>query len=839
MSTDTNNSSLKEDFISRLSKNKRHLLALVILLVLPLILYSAIFFGGKQFMGNDVLQWRAGSQSVIEYVQQHGQHPLWETNMFAGMPSYMVHNPSSPPSIDTFVKAISGSLQPLLYFWILLGGMYLFFVIQGLRPLSSALGSILVGFTTYLPIIIEAGHYNKFVAFAFIPWMFIGYYLVSRSDKKLLGFFVFSLAMTLELRANHPQVTYYFLYLLGFWWLYDSWLYYQKKQIQDWLNRTGIAFGAGILAIICSIDVYWRLYEFAQYSTRGGSTLDASQGTGLSLQYAFSWSQGVGELLTLIIPGLYGGSSGEAYWGPKSFTSGPHYLGAIAFVLALIGLFRYRKKIKYLFFGVGSLTLLFSLGYHLPSLNRFMFNYMPYFNKFRTPEMWLIVTVFCYSVLAVYGVEALIELAKKHKNKLQPLYAPLGIALVLGGLFTFGSSALLSFEKPGEVQQFSQQLAQQNNLQPDNPQVRQRVDQYINTRLKPDRKEMAAGDSQRYLILALLASGLIFGFIKQKISKGYFLIGMVLLGAYDMLSVDSRYVNEKQMVPDRLEAEQMIQRQQQPVDQFLMKNIESPEGYPYRVFPLDRNPFNNAIPSYFYPTIGGYTGAKLGYYQDLIDELLTIDQSGFNDPILDMLNVKYITVKQSIPFDGFTEVYNENGQRVYRNDDVLPKAFFVDSVRNVDSPQQAVNLMKPDADFNPAETAIVESKDQLRASHDTTANVTVSTYNAKTIELQTSSSSKGFLVLGEIYYPVGWKVTIDGKPAKMYKSDFVLRGLQVPSGEHTVSMTFEPVSVIWGSRLAWMGHLILWVIAVGLISRRLGWMPLPTNTATEHQENDS
>jgi hypothetical protein len=806
-----------EDFISRLSTNKQHWIALAILFLLPLILYSAIFFGGKQFMGNDELQWRSAHEAIAQHIQEYDEHPLWAPNMFSGMPSYVVSAPTSAPSIDTFVRWISGDTFPIPFFWILLAGAYLFFVLQGIRPFSSALGAILIGFTTYFPIIIEAGHNNKFIAFAFIPWMFVGYILVSRSSKKLLAFFVFALSMTLLLRANHPQVAYYFVFLLGFWWIYDTWLAYKKDDIKDWLQRTGIAFGAGLLAILCSIDLYWRLYEYSQYSIRGGSTLSTSQGSGLSLEYAFQWSQGVGELLTLIIPGLYGGSSGEAYWGPKSFTSGPHYFGAIAFILALIGFLRYRKKIKYLFFGTGTLTALFSLGYHFPLLNEFMFNYMPFFNKFRTPEMWLTVSVFCFSVLAVYGIEALFEIAKDQTRSINNLVLPVGLALGIGVIFTLGSDALLSFEKHGEYQQYTQQLAAQNNVSPDNPKVQQGVRNYIDTRLKPDRKEIASSDSTRYLILVLLASALIVGFIKGKISKGYFLAGLILLAAYDMVSVDNRYVDESQMVADRLEREQIIQQRQTPADKFIMQNINSEEGYPYRVFTLDRNPFNNAIPSYFYPIIGGYTGAKLSYYQDMVDHLLMNDNSGFNHPILDMLNVKYITIQQQLPFSGYTEVFNQNGQRVYRNDDVLPKAFFVDSVTTVSGPKQAVDMMKSSASFNPASNAIVETDESIQISEDTTANVTITTYNAKTIELETSSSEDGFLVLSEVYYPAGWHATIDGEPAKIYKTNFVLRGLKVPAGEHSISMTFEPASHIWGMRMAWGGHILLWMCGLGVI----------------------
>ncbi|MDZ7681497.1 MAG: hypothetical protein U5J63_07195 [Fodinibius sp.] len=426
---------------------------------------------------------------------------------------------------------------------------------------------------------------------------------------------------------------------------------------------------------------------------------------------------------------------------------------------------------------------MFSLGYHFPLLNEFMFNYMPYFNKFRTPEMWLVVSVFCFSVLAVYGVEALIDIAKNQKKSVNDLLVPMGIALGLGLLFTLGSNALLSFEKEGEAQRYAQQLARQNNLQPDNQRVQQRVDQYINSRLKPERKEMASSDATRYLILALLASGLIVGFLKRKVSKGYFLAGLLLLTAYDMLSVDSRYVDQEKMKADRIETEQLIQRQQTPADKYIMQNINSNQGYPYRVLPLMRNPFNNAIPAYFYPTVGGYTGAKLAIYQDLIDHLLLAgNRGGINEPILDMLNVKYVTAQQQLPFVGYSEVFNQNGQRVYRNNDVLPKAFFVDSVRTVGAPQQAVDLMKPSAGFNPANTAIVETDDQLSSSADTTATVSVSSYKANEIEIQTSSSQQQFLVLSEIYYPVDGRRLSTGSQPRSTKRTLCCAGCRFRPG---------------------------------------------------------
>lgn len=809
--------SLKSDFISSLPDSKQHLLALLFIIVLPFILFDDASFGGKRFMGHDTEQWRASAESIIEYRETHDEEPLWATNVFSGMPAYGISVHDSVPHIDRLIRDITRGIYPVAHFWILLGGVYLLLFLMGMRPLASLVGAICIGFTTYIPIIIGAGHNTKFIAYVFIPWMFTGYWLLTRSNKKLLSFALFAIALTLEFRAGHPQVTYYFFYLLGFWWAYDTWQAYKNQEIKSWLSTTGLIVLAGILGFAGNAQQYWRFLEYSPYSTRGGSAL-AEGGGGLGLNYAFQWSQGFGEMLTLIIPGIFGGASSQAYWGPKPVTSGPHYLGAVAFILALIGLIRSKRNMKYLFFGVGTLTLLFSLGRHFETFNRIFFNYMPYFNKFRTPEMWLIVTVFCYSIVGVFGLEYLFELAKKKSKNLKPLLLPLGVALGIGLIFALGSNALLSFEKPGERQQFAQQVAQRNNVQPSDPQVQQAVNNFMNTQLKPQRKELAQSDSIRYFIIALLVSGLIVGFIQRRISAGYFLVALILITSYDYLSVDDRYTNEESMVSDLVDPERSIQQQQRQLDKFLQSHVESGNGWPYRVFPLGDNPFNNAIPSYFYPTIGGYSGAKLSYYQDLIDQFILNERGSFRIPlpmpILNMLNVRYITYPQQLPFDNLTQVYSGNDGYVYENQNVLPKAFYVDSIQTVSTAREAVDAMQPVTSFDPSHKAVVEGNPSTDIQPDTTASVQITHYDDRSIELTTNRATPGYLVLSETYYPEGWSLTIDGEPAKIYKTNYVLRGMNVPAGEHTLRMEFNPVSYIWGGRIAWASNLLQWGILV-------------------------
>ncbi|MFW6157479.1 MAG: hypothetical protein ACOC4S_01420, partial [Balneolaceae bacterium] len=234
----------KEDFFSRLPVRTQHIIALVFLVILPVILFDAAVLGGEQVMGHDTIQWRAGAESVIDYREQTGEEPLWATNMFSGMPAYLISSGKAVYNVDNLVKDLFDSITPAAHYWILLIGVYVFFILQGIRPFSAALGAVLIGFTAYIPIIIGAGHNTKFVAYSFMPWVLTGYWLMSRHKNWLAGFFVLAFTLTLEFRSNHPQVTYYFIYLLLFWWGFDTYRHHKNKELNVWLKRTGWMAGA-------------------------------------------------------------------------------------------------------------------------------------------------------------------------------------------------------------------------------------------------------------------------------------------------------------------------------------------------------------------------------------------------------------------------------------------------------------------------------------------------------------------------------------------------------------------------------------------------------------------
>ena len=336
----------KTFFWDRLPIKTRHIICLLFLFILPAILFHQTVIGNKTIVGSDIVQWRAGAQAIIQARQQYHNEPLWDANMFSGMPAYLISVMKAVPNIDNFFYGLFGSIFPAAPFWVLLAGVYFFLVLQDIKPLSATLGALVVGFTTYIPIIIGAGHNTQFYAYVLMPWVMVGYWLLTRSKvNRWLAFFAFALAMTLELRANHPQVAYNFMYLMGIWWIYDVYQAYKNQNLPEMGKVTGLIAGAAVIAILANLQPYLSVSEFAHYTIRGGSAVDKTSGLGLG--YAFQWSQGWGELFTYAVPGLLGGSSsGGTYWGPKSFTSGPHYLGAITILLLVLGLAKSQHRLK-------------------------------------------------------------------------------------------------------------------------------------------------------------------------------------------------------------------------------------------------------------------------------------------------------------------------------------------------------------------------------------------------------------------------------------------------------------------------------------------------------------
>ena len=811
-----NTQEISEGFFYSLSEWKQHAIALAILFLVPFFLFTATTIGGKELQRHDITQWRAGAESVIEYREKFDKEPLWVENMYLGMPAFVVSVATQVPHID-FVSRFFHKIYPAFQYWIMLSGTYFLLILMGFRPLTAVFGSITYSLTTYFPIIIGAGHTSKFVALAFAPWIFVGYWKLTRSDNKLAGLLLFTVAMALEVRAGHPQITYYFMYLLGFLWIADSWNQIKEKNFRQFGIITGLLILGGIVGIVGHAQSFLTLQEYSPFSIRGGSALDGT--TGLSAGYAFAWSQGIKETLTLFIPEIFGGASPN-YFGPKSFTSGPHYLGALVLPFILVALFKQKSRTLFVFFGTGTLAIIFAWGGNFLLINQLAFDYIPLFNKFRAPETWLVLTAFCYSIVAVYGLDWFIDFVKKKSSSIQELYIPLGItALIFAFLFIQVKSS--DFTNPNEVARLSQQIAQQNQVSPNNPQVKQRAISVIQQNFVPERKESANRDLFRLGIFLALTITLIWFALKRKLSIGLASLGLIFLAGFDMITVGKRYIPEQVIVDKNRDTVAYLESRKRDIDQYIIDNINSENGeYRYRVFPLLVSTFQEATPSYFYPTIGGYTGAKLSIVADLqkAGGPLYKGDAGLNLELLGALNIKYINYQSGLRIPGLREVFTGNSGSVFENEKLLPKAFFVDSLVFVDTPQEAFNFVdQPNVNYS--SVAVVENADGLTTMPDASSSVVVTNYTGAEISLEIKRSQPGFLVLSEIYYPAGWIAKLNGEEVPIYKTNYVLRGFEIPAGEHKLELEFKPNSYSLGVTLGWISLIIqiLLGIAVGFI----------------------
>lgn len=781
------------------------------LIILPLFLSPDTIIGDKQFLASDIVQWRGGAESILQAREKYGYEPLWASNMYGGMPAYFISYQLSVVNFDSLIHQLFAKIFPAATFWVGLIGLFFFFRLFDIKHFYAVFGAITIAFTTYIPILIGAGHNSKFYAFNFIPWVFLGFFMILMGKKRpIISLATFALALTLELRAGHPQVTYYFAIVLGIVWLFDVVQQLKEKSYSALIRKNSLFLAGIILVVLSVIQPYWSKSEFTPFSNRGGSVVNTS--SGLDLNYAMAWSQGWGELMTLIIPNAYGGASGEgSYWGPKAFTSGPHYLGALAVLFFILSLVYYKGKWKAPFLTAGILTMLFSLGNNFLLLNEFMFHYFPFFSKFRTPEMWLIASVFSFGFLAVLGLQSVLESGFNHKKWLYVSGGVLGFAF----LFALSSSSFLSFEKPNEKRHIAEQIAQSNRVSVNDPRVQQTATNYLKQEI-PKRAEAAQSDSWRFFFIVFLGVGAVYLVSTKKISAGYAGLAIVVISAFDMISVGTRYIPEHSKILAGFNQESQVKKQLSSLDLFIKNNQFDESGvWPYRAFPIASNPFNTAAPSFYYPSIGGYTAVKIGAFQDLIDEALYDPNQGLpRASILSMLNVKYMPIPQQAELPGFKIAHSDQSGVVLELENVLPKVWFTHSITKANSPKEALDFIKNPA-FNPALEAVAEGiETSFEAPLDSTSKVEVTRYEPRKIEIKTANLFDGFLVLSEVFYPKGWTAQLDGNEIPIFKTNFVLRGMQIPAGNHTVVLEFNPKSHELGSKIAWLGSIFVWGLLV-------------------------
>lgn len=814
-------------------RNGIHVIICVILVIIAYAYFFTPLMQGKVLPQGDIMRAQATQREIMDTRAKTGHAPLWTNSMFGGMPSYQIWM-SLPDNITTYVQSGLRTIfpEPVDVLLIYLLGAYLLFCVLKLNPWVAAAGALAFTFSSYNFILIYAGHSNQVYAIAFFAPILAGIILTLRG-KYLLGGSLTAFFLAMEIRADHIQMTYYLF--LGIIVLILIELYHAIK------DKTFKPFGvallylvvAGALAVMVNASLLWTTSEYAKESTRGKSNLTQhtdEPSTGLSKDYAYMWSQGVGECFTFLVPNAYGGSSDyeavkdlsnsniaknltnaglpadqaqgltqqlvqgglPTYWGNKQFTGGPFYFGVVVCFLFVLGLIIVKNRLKWWILITVLLTMLLSFGRNWPYLSDLFFNYFPMYNKFRTVESILAVTMLCFPILAFMAVQEVIEATdrkKLFKNALIALYITGGLILLLllvPGIF-------LNF-KTDEHQQLIDNLTQ--NFKSAAPQSASTFANAIASGLVQDRQELERADAFRSLIFLLVAFAILWAFIKQKINLTVASIALLLVTLIDMWGVDRRYLNDGRFV----DKQESLAPQMRQVDQIITRDND-PD---FRVLDMSEgSPFTNANTSYYYKSIGGYHAAKLKRFDELIDMQFS---KSVNQDVLDMLNTKYI-----IMADPKTGEANMKA-----NETACGHAWFVKSVKYVDNADQEMQAI---TSFDPKNEAIVDKQykslmDGNTFGADPNATITLTHYEPEHLVYQTGSTTTEVAVFSEIYYKEGWKMLIDGKESPYFRADYLLRAAVIPVGNHKVEFVFHPASYYTGENISLAGSILL-VLALG------------------------
>lgn len=778
--------------------------------VIAAVAYFSPVLQGKILYQNDIAQYTGMAKEQNDFRKKTGEEPYWTNSAFGGMPTYQLgayypHN--YVKKLDSLIRFLP---RPADYLFLYFIGFYILLCCMKVDYRLAILGALAFGFSTYLIIIFGAGHNAKAHALGYLPMLLGGIILVFRK-KYLWGFLLASIAMALEVQANHYQMTYYFMLMvliLGGVYLYDA---IRKKYLKHFFISVGILLAAVTLGIATNATGLMATKEYADWSTRGKSelTIDPNGGTkentgGLSKEYITQWSYGITESLNLFVPRLFGGASNEdlgkdsktfeylverglprnralefteglpLYWGTQPGTSGPAYIGAIIFFLFFLGLFLVQKKAKWWLLGGTILSLMMSWGKNFSLFTDFMIDYLPLYDKFRAVSSAQVVLEICAPVLAVLALAAIfdpnLEKVKKMIALKYTFFAFLGLGVllfVLKGMFDFEGYSDENLRITGMEE--------------------------LPDMIKADRKAVYSSDLFRSLLFVFLATAALWFYLTGKIKQNSVIIALGILIVMDLVGVNLRYVNKDDFVSKRRMSQPF---QETTVDQ----QIKEDEGK-FRVFDPSEG-FDSARTAYFHQSIVGYHAAKPAGMQDLFDFYLY--RGKFN--ILNMLNVKYV-IQQ-----------DDEGKRYAGiNPEANGNAWFVSKLKEVKNADDEIQALEGLDTANEAVINTDEFKNVNRFNFrtDSTTTIQLTDYEPNHLSYISKNENAGIAVFSEMYYGHGWNAYVDGKAQEHFRANYVLRAMKLPAGEHLVEFKFEPKVVEQGSKITLASSMLLGLILLG------------------------
>ena len=801
------------------------LIAILAFIILSFAYFFPADIEGRILFQHDTAAGVGAGQESKEYLERTGERTRWTNSIFGGMPTYQMS-----PSYDstTSLKGVEKVYRLFLPDYVVLTfimmlGFYILLRAFGISAWLAGLGGVIWAFSSYFFILIPAGHIWKFVTLAYIPPTIAGVVLAYRK-KYLLGGIVTALFIALQIQSNHIQMSYYFMFVILFFvgaYFEDA---YKKKELPHFFKASGVLALAAVVGVCINISNLYHTYEYSKETMRGKSELKqegaaASQtSSGLDRDYITNWSYGIGETLTLLVPNVKGGGSGSTmsqseaamakanpmyngiysqlpqYFGEQPWTAGPVYVGAFVMFLFVLGCFIVKGPLKWALLGATIFSILLSWGKNFMGLTDFFIDYVPMYNKFRAVSSILVIAEFTIPLLAIFALKEILnkpdtlKLKENRGGVIATLVLTAGVALILAVAPGVSSSSFVTAQEIATLEQVLPAESRAQHLAP------------IVANLTEMREAIIASDAWRSFFIIMIGCLFLFLYQQRKLKASFTLAGIALLCLVDMWSVNKRYLNDEQFVPKSKQTEAFVKTQ---ADEMILQDTT----LNYRVlnfigFP--GNTFNENNTAYWHKSVGGYHAAKLRRYQEMIDhhivpemketyqavataggQMDSVDASKFR--VLNMLNTKY-----------FIFPAGEQGQAVpVMNPYAYGNAWFVDKVQYVNNANEEIDALN---DILPTETAVVDVKfkEQLKGVtegyKDSLSTIQLTSYEPNRLVYKASTPKDGVVVFSEIYYP-GWQVTIDGQPVDIARADYILRAINVPAGEHTIEMWFDPQSI--------------------------------------------
>jgi hypothetical protein len=800
---------------SLIKKALPHIIAVAVFLLIAVV-YCKPVFDGKVVSQSDVQNWKAMAQQSIEYKEKNGHYPLWTESAFSGMPGYTIDMDATSKITTGYLRDIItlGMPKPINYLFLACICFYLLTQVLRINPYLGILSSLAYAYSTFDPVIIAVGHDTQMLAIGYAPAVIASVMLIFQR-KYLLGAALLSIFFGLQINTQHLQIIYYTVITLGFislaYFIY-SW---KQKDLKNFFTSIAVAIAAGALGFGTFAISILPMQEYAKETKRGGkseltvnsSDKNKSKG-GLDKDYAFQWSYGIGETFTLVAPGVYGGGSagklvsdnskfaekatevgypedralemanGLAYWGSQPNTAGPVYLGAAICFLFIFGLVYIKSWHKWWIIPAAALGIILAWGKNFSSFNYFLFDHFPFYNKFRAPTQALFFPQLVFPLLAAIGINELL-ITKESKELIwkkfqKAVYVAAGLIIILAAFYF--SADFKSPNDPRLKQNFANMVLQSSahGKQP-TAEMQQQATEVGNGLIKgleSDRQSIFGGDLIRTILIMAATVVLIGLYLKDKIKPIVLIVGLIVVSSLDLLAEARIYLNDDNFV-EQSDYESAFNPT--PADLQISKDPDKN----FRVLDESTEWWQDSRASYHHNSLGGYSPAKLGLYQDIMDSQLLKQ----NIMVYNMLNTKYII--QRNPATG--------QQQAMQNPNAFGPCWLVKNIHYVKDGNEEMKALDS---INVKDTAIIQQKFEsiikFMPVPDSTASISLVANRNDTVTYKFSAKTKQFAVFSEVYYDKGWNAFLDGNKTDYCRVDYILRGMPVPAGDHTIEFRFEP-----------------------------------------------